>query len=67
MRAERPIIAPFDRSSGQGSAARWLLRCLERFPIPIEEIACVQAFSDPDAAQSVWSQLARRTTGFDDD
>jgi len=45
---------------------RWVLDQIERFPIPIEEISCAQAFGDPDAADKSSTAAAKRAVNFQD-
>ncbi|MCX7363523.1 MAG: hypothetical protein NTV97_16950 [Alphaproteobacteria bacterium] len=43
-----------------GEAGRWLLQCIERFPIPIEEALWIEAYGSSEAArrlanaQDIW-------------
>ena len=45
---------------------RWVLDQIERFPLPIEEIFCAQAFGDPDAVEKSSMVAARRAVNFQD-
>jgi hypothetical protein len=47
-------------------AGRWVLDHIERFPIPIEEVSCAQAFGHPDAAEKSSTATAKRALNFQD-
>jgi hypothetical protein len=45
-------------------AVRWVLGRLESFPLPIEDVSCVQAFGHPDAVKAAFGTPAPRAVKF---
>jgi hypothetical protein len=45
-------------------AIRWILGRVESFPVPIEEVSCVQAFGHPDAVKAASGTPAPRAVKF---
>lgn len=43
---------------------RWMMDQVERFPVPIEEVSCVQAFGHPDAVKAASATPAPRAVKF---
>jgi len=45
-------------------AVRWALGRVGSFPVPIEEVSCVQAFGHPDAVKAASGTPAPRAVKF---
>jgi hypothetical protein len=45
-------------------AFRWMMGRVESFPVPIEEVSCVQAFGHPDAVKAAFGTPAPRAVKF---
>ena len=45
-------------------AFRWMVGRVESFPVPIEEVSCVQAFGHPDAVTAASGTPAPRAVKF---
>jgi hypothetical protein len=64
MRTDRQSSIALRVTSAFHEAGRWLLECIESFPIPIEEALWVHAYGYPDVVKGVSAPRTKRVPKF---